>query len=220
MSCSTSTAPCVAARAVAGAARAMIVRDRVARRRELRRDPACCPLKRRADEVGDRRMADGLDVVPAERAVVEPQHLPRGLVGQLQPSLRIDDDDAFDHAGEDRLHPRAVARLLVEPSPELLHRLVQRPRDGAQFVVAEVQPRRRQIALPVARARRRRWRCTRCADAAAETDRRSAPAPTSARPSAVSVAVSDRAQLLADVGERQRDADEGDRPDDCTGTAM
>ena len=150
MSCSTRTAPCAAPPA-AGAARAMIVRDGS-------RGGDSCSASGRAAERAPRPtssaiagMPDRLDVGPADRRrVVELQHLPRRVVGQLQPSLRIDDDDAFDHAGEDRFHPRAIARLLGEPASELLHRVVERARDGAELVVAVVEARRRQIAAAVA----------------------------------------------------------------------
>ena len=85
----------------------------VARRRELQRvgGPS---RQRRGHQLRDRRVPDRFDVVAPERQVVEPQHPSRGLVGQLQPSLRIDDDDAFDHAGEDGFHARAIARLFGE----------------------------------------------------------------------------------------------------------
>ena len=78
------------------------------------------------------------------------QHPLRGVVGELQPPLRIHDDDPFHHAGEDRFHPPAIARLLGEAPRDVLHRLVQRPGDHAELVVAEVHARRRQVAAAVA----------------------------------------------------------------------
>ena len=104
------------------------------------------PRQRGRDQGGDRRMPDRLDVVVAQRQPVEPQHAVRGVVGQLQPALRIDHDHPFDHAGEDRLHLRAIARLLCQPPPELLHRAVERARHHAQLVVAVAEPRRPQVA--------------------------------------------------------------------------
>ena len=86
-------------------------------------------------------MADRLDVVAADRRGVELEHPARRVVGQLQAALRVDDDDAFDHAGEDRFHAGAVAGELVEPLPEFLHRVVERPRDRAELVVAVVERR-------------------------------------------------------------------------------
>ncbi len=95
-------------------------------------------------------MADGLEVVASERQVVQPQHPPRGLVGQLQPAVRIDDDDAFDHAGEDGFHAGVIARLLGELPSDHLHRVVQRPRDAAELVVSVVETGGREIAAAVA----------------------------------------------------------------------
>ena len=104
-------------------------------------------------------------------------------------ALRIDDDDAFDHAGEDRLHARAIARLLAEPAADLLHRVVQRARHGAELVVAEAEVRRRQIAARDSARRRRRSAGTRWPMRDENTQAMAAP-PSSATPSAVSVAVS------------------------------
>ena len=133
---------------------------RIARRRQLQR-VGRPPGERRRHQFGDRRMADRLDVVASERQLVELQHPLRGLVDELQPSLRIDDDDAFDHAGEDRFHARAVARLLGQLAPDDLHRVVERPRDDAELVVAVVEARRRQIAAAIPAATsamaRTRW---------------------------------------------------------------
>jgi len=95
-------------------------------------------------------MPDRLDVVMAERQVlVELQHPLRRVVHELKPSLRIDDDDAFDHAGENRCHARAVARLLGQLLRDGLHGLVQRARHGAKLVLAVVNARRRQIAFAI-----------------------------------------------------------------------
>ena len=96
-------------------------------------------------------MADGLDVRPAEDRLVELQHVTRRAVDQLQPSLRVDDDDPFDHAGEDRFHPRrdrAPAPPAAARPPAPSRRA--RARRVAEFVVAEAEPRRRQIAAAVA----------------------------------------------------------------------
>ena len=135
--------------------------------------------------------------------------MPRGLVGELQAPLRIDDDDAFDHAGEDGFHPRAVARLFGQPAAEILHRVVERPRCRAQLVVAVAETRRRQVAAAVAPRdlgdrphaaadppRHEPREPRREGQREAERDERQ---------------VHHRLQLLADVGERQRHADERDR---------
>ena len=83
-------------------------------------------------------MPDRFDVRPANRQPSSFSIRCGRVVGQLQAALRIDDDDAFDHAGEDRLHAAAIARLFGQPAPDFLHRLVQRPRDGPELVVAEI----------------------------------------------------------------------------------
>ena len=57
-----------------------------------------------------------------------------------------------------RARSRACSR---EPPAELLHRFVERPRDGAELVVAVAEARRREIAAAVALARRRRSSRTR-----------------------------------------------------------
>ena len=147
------------------------------------------------------------------RELVEPQHPLRGVVDELQPALRIDDDDAFDHAGEDRLHPRrGRAPARASRPPELLHRVVERPRHRAQLVVAVVEPRRRAGRRRDTAARPPRCARTRLADPPGH-DPGDGGAPTSASPSAVSVTLSDRPQLLADVGQRQRHAHECRSPD-------
>ena len=140
--------PCATAPA-AGAARRHDRPRRIARRRQLQRVGR--PAEQHAgDQLGDRRQPDGFDVRPPDPGFVELQHLPRRIVHQLQPALRIDDDDPFDHAGEDRFHARAIARLLAEAAADFLHRVVERARDAAELVVAEAEARRRQIAAAVA----------------------------------------------------------------------
>ena len=89
---------------------------------------------------------------------VDAQHLLRGAIDQLQPSLPIDDEHALDHAGEDRFHARAIARQLLEPAAELLDRRIEHPRHRAELVAAVVvrrarRDRRRDSARPRARSR-------------------------------------------------------------------
>jgi hypothetical protein len=76
------------------------------------------------------------------------QHRARGVVRARAPADRR--RRPFDHAGEDRFHPRAIARLLAEPPSDLLHGFVQRPGDGAQLVVSEAEVRRRELAATIA----------------------------------------------------------------------
>ena len=46
------------------------------------------------------------------------RHAARRVVREAQPSFLIDDEDAFDHAREDRLHLRAIAVELQEAAAE------------------------------------------------------------------------------------------------------
>ena len=62
-------------------------------------------------------------------------------------ALFVDDEDPFDHAGENGLHPRAIARQLVQPAAELLDRCRRAP-------------------APPCRARRRRSRAGACVEVA------------------------------------------------------
>jgi hypothetical protein len=55
-------------------------------------------------------MSNDFDVGPADRALVHVEHPLRGLVGQLQPALLVDDEHAFDHPRQDRLHARTIPR--------------------------------------------------------------------------------------------------------------
>ena len=95
-------------------------------------------------------MTDGLHVVSADGKIIEPEHPACRLVRQPEPSLLIDDDDPFDHAGEDRRHLRLVAIELGQTAPELLNRSVQRSRHVAKLVGAVAEARRAQIADGVA----------------------------------------------------------------------
>ena len=182
--------------------------QRVPGRRELQRRRRPAEQDRR-DDLRDRRQPDRFHVWTADRHLVELQHLPRGGIHELQPRLRIDDDDALDHAGEDRFHPRAVARLPRELTADLLHRVVERARHRTELVVAVAEMRRRQVAARVA-----------VGDAGDEPH---APAdPRGEQPGDRDAADEreakrgerrrqDGLQLVADVGERQRHAHVADR---------
>ena len=136
MSCSTSTAPRPVA--TTGATRATSVAG-------VRRG-STASSKARAGAAGehpgelidDARMADGLDVGPPGGVVLEPQHAARGVVDVLQLAGLVDDQHAFDHAAEDRLHARAIARQLVDAAAELVHGRVERARRDAEVVVSVV----------------------------------------------------------------------------------
>jgi hypothetical protein len=92
----------------------------VARRRQLH-EVAGLSGQGGADQVGNGGVTDDLDIVTADRQIVEPQQLSCGLIGELHPSTRIEHNHAFQHAGEDGLHARPIARELFEPSPHFLH---------------------------------------------------------------------------------------------------
>ena len=83
--------------------------------------PASSPPSARVELRRDVGMADDFEIAAARRRRVDAQHLLRGAIHQLQPSLSIDDQHAFDHAGEDGLHARAIARQLFEPAAQFLH---------------------------------------------------------------------------------------------------
>ena len=194
MSCSTRTAPCGAVRRDRRRARHDRPRG-VARRRQLQR-LGHAARERGRDELGDRRMPDRLDVVTAERQLVEPQHAARGVVGELQPALRIDDDDAFDHAGEDRLHLRAIARQLRRAA-------ARAPAPSRRAPARRCPARRRRSRARGGVRSPARYRCATSAmrvHAASDPprdhpgdQRRRRPARA---PSASSVSVDDRLQLL------------------------
>ena len=121
----------------------------IARRRKLQR------FRRAAEQGGGdqfryRGMTNRLHVRTPDPDAVQLQHSLRGVVGELEPSLWVHDDDPFDHAGEDRFHPAPIARLFGEATGDVLHRFVQRSGHHAELVVAKVHPRGRQVAAAVA----------------------------------------------------------------------
>src|SRR5262245_1671335 len=95
-------------------------------------------------------MSNGLDVRTPDHRLVELEHVPRRAVDHLQLALAVDDDHALDHAGEDRFHAPAIARLLLEPASDLLDGVVECPRHVAQLVVAESETRWREITAAIA----------------------------------------------------------------------
>ena len=106
--------------------------------------------QRAADVFHDARVADGLHVGMVERALLELEDAPGGVVHQLQASLLVDHEHAFHHAGEDGLHPGAVARQAVEAAAQLLHGLVHAAHHLAQVVVAVIGRRPAEIPQRVA----------------------------------------------------------------------
>ena len=95
-------------------------------------------------------MANRLDIVASDGKIIEAEHSPCGLIREAEPPLLVDDDDAFDHAGQDRLHLGVIAIQLGQAPAELLDRSVQGSRHDAQLVGAVVEAGRPQIAGAVA----------------------------------------------------------------------
>ena len=181
---------------------------RIARRRELQRLRRP-PGQHRRHQLGDRRHPDRFHVRLADRDIVQLQHLPRRVVDELQPRLGIDDDDAFDHAGEDRFHARAIARLLRQTPPDILHRRVQRTRHGAELIVAEAELRRRQVAALIAvRDARDEPHALTDARGKEPRDRGTAQERKTERRERRR---ENRLELMPHAGQRQRDPDEADR---------
>ena len=132
----------------------------------------------------------------------------RGAVHQLQPPLPIDDEHAFDHAGEDRFHARAIARELLEPAPEFLHGLVERARDGAELVGAVVVDRAREVAGANSARRLAAIALTR-----RDSERREEPATRAARAESTTASAASVARTTAAAARRRRSAA---RPDGRT----
>ena len=64
--------------------------------------------------------------------------------------LRIDDEDALGHPAEDCLHPCAIGGELLRPAADVANRLVEDSRHGADFVGAVVPRRTREVAVRIA----------------------------------------------------------------------
>ena len=148
MSCITSTAPRTPGEAT-GALRATMVQIRRAGKRQLEAVGAGAP-QRRPELCRDVWLAHDLEVMPAVGRILHAQHAPCGVVDELHPPLLVDDDDPLHHAAEDGLHARLVRGEVRGAPADFAHRVVQRPRDGADLVVAIVPRRPRQVAGGVA----------------------------------------------------------------------
>ena len=153
-------------------------------------------------------MADAFHVVPPDRRLAQLQHLAGRVVHELYAALRIDNDDPFNHPGEDRRHASPVPRQVGKPAAELVHRVVQDPRDGSQLVVAVIETWGCEIAAPVP-----------AGDVSDRTDPTANP-PRQDEPDGCSAderktkgrqrGHQDGPQLLADVGHGERHANERD----------
>ena len=146
--------------------------------------------------------------MPAFRVALQLQHRARGVVDELHPAVVVHDQHAFDHAAQDRFHARAIRGEIGGAPADFPRRFVQRARDGADFVGAVVARRARPVAARVAfgdggnrahapaeQHRRRPRQQQGGEEADAERDERAA---------------ADRGQLLADVGQREREAHESE----------
>ena len=89
---------------------------RIARRRKLD-GPRRAAAERRRHQIGDPGMSNRFDVVTSHRRLIELEHFLRGAIDEFQPSLRVDDNDAFDHPGENRGHAFAVAGEVRQGRP-------------------------------------------------------------------------------------------------------
>jgi hypothetical protein len=100
-------------------------------------------------------VADHLHVGASGGLFGDAQHVLRGAVDQLYPPLAIHDQHALDHAREDRFGPCPVARQILDAASELLRGAVERPRHGAELVLAEVVRRPAEVAGGIALRHRR-----------------------------------------------------------------
>ena len=116
------------------------------------------PAERRAELRGDVGLAHDLDVVPAFGVALQLQHRARRAVDELHPAVIVDDEHAFDHAGEDRFHARAIRGEIGRAPADFARRVVERARDGADLVVAVVSRRPRPVAARRSARRRRQSR--------------------------------------------------------------
>ena len=153
-------------------------------------------------------MPDRLEVVTADRRLADPQHLLRGSVHDLQASGLVDDDHALDHAGENGRDAAPVALEFLDAVAEFVHRVVQRPRDNPEFIVAVVEARRREVALPVA-LRHPGDGAHALADAARQ-DTRDYDAAEQCQAERGERGGEDAGELRLDARQRQRDTHEGD----------
>ena len=112
------------------------------------------PSAQRSRELrGDVRMADDFEIVTILGGLRKTEHRRHGRIRQHQPSGAVDEHDAFDHPGQNRLHVRAFARHLGEPGAELSRRVVEDVRDQTNLVAPVVSCRPGEISSLVALGR-------------------------------------------------------------------
>ena len=91
--------------------------------------------ERRGDLLRHRGLPHDLGIVPSLDRVVDLQHPPGGFVRELQPAVLVDDEDPFDHAREDRRHPRAIRFEPREPGRQIARQRVEHARHAADLVL-------------------------------------------------------------------------------------
>ncbi len=94
-------------------------------------------------------MSNDFHVGPSDGRRVHAQHPLRRAVGDLDASVDVQHEHAFDHPRQDRIEPRAIARQLVEPSSQFVDGSVERARDVAELVRPVVVGRTSQVPLAV-----------------------------------------------------------------------
>ena len=205
MSCSTSTAPRAGCDAT-GALRATMTVLGLARQRQLEALASPCRAAPRRSARRCRAGARSRGSGGPRRSSCSCSIAPRRGVDELHAALVVDDQHAFDHAGEDRLHARAVGRELGRAAADLA-----RPSRRAR--APRCRSRRCRSRAPAATSRRRvaLGDLGDRAHAPAE-ERRRAPGEEQRgderrRRTATSAIRRTRGELLADLGQRQREPD-------------
>ena len=92
----------------------------------------------RPHEIRDGWMAECFEIVAADGKLFGLQHLPSRGVDQLQPALRIDGNDTFDHSRKDGFGPRPISSQLIESATDAAHGGVNGAGRRPQLVVPVV----------------------------------------------------------------------------------
>ena len=105
--------------------------------------------QRRRQLRGDVGVANHLEVMTILGRLREPEHRPHRRVGQHESAGGVHEDDAFDHAGENRVHVRALARHLLELRAQLPRRIVEHVGHRADLVAAMIARRPAEVSCLV-----------------------------------------------------------------------
>ena len=106
--------------------------------------------QRAPDLRDDVRMTDRVGVATVDPRVGNAQHPLRRAVHEPEAAVLVEDQDAFDHPREDRLHARPVAREIRQPAPELENHGVERSGHPSELVAAVVDGRAGELAGGIA----------------------------------------------------------------------